>query len=91
MAIFTLGVAVSSLVGTLLVELVDTITSTGGKVSWLATNLNKGHVDYYYWLVAILCFLNFLYFLVCCRVFSSSRSHGNYKAKRSDMVEEDTL
>ncbi|KNA16733.1 hypothetical protein SOVF_086470 [Spinacia oleracea] len=91
MAIFTLGMAVSSLVGTLLVELVDTITSAGGKVSWLATNLNKGHVDYYYWLVAFLCFLNFLYFLVCCRVFGSSGSHGNYKAKRSDMVEEDTV
>ena len=76
MAIFTLGMAVSSLVGSLLVDIVDTFTGAGGKVSWLSSNLNKGHVDYYYWLVAFLCLVNFLYFLICCRVYGPDESHS---------------
>ncbi|XP_021739184.1 protein NRT1/ PTR FAMILY 1.1-like [Chenopodium quinoa] len=91
MAIFTLGMAVSSIVGTLLVELVDTITSTGGKISWLSSNLNKGHVDYYYWLVALMCFINFVYFLVCCRLFGSSGSHTSHKKSDDDIVEHESV
>ncbi|XP_021766907.1 protein NRT1/ PTR FAMILY 1.1-like [Chenopodium quinoa] len=91
MAIFTLGMAVSSVVGSLLVNLVDTFTSTGGKVSWLSSNLNKGHVDYYYWLVAFLSLINFLYFLLCCRAYGPSESYSHsHRSKRYDTVEHDS-
>ncbi|KAF8400827.1 hypothetical protein HHK36_014129 [Tetracentron sinense] len=68
-ALFTLGMAASSLVGSLLVNIVDGVTGKGGKESWLASNLNKGHLDYYYWLITILGLINFVYFLVCCWVY----------------------
>ncbi|XP_057969559.1 protein NRT1/ PTR FAMILY 1.1-like [Malania oleifera] len=65
-ALFTLGMAVSNLVGSLLVKIVDRITRNGGKESWMSSNLNKGHLDYYYWLITALSVVNFGYFLVCC-------------------------
>ncbi|XP_059658005.1 protein NRT1/ PTR FAMILY 1.2 isoform X2 [Cornus florida] len=66
-ALFTLGMAVSNVVSTLLVNIVDSVTTKGGKVSWLSKNLNKGHLDYYYWLLTFFGLVNFVYFLVCCR------------------------
>ncbi|KAF5823911.1 putative proton-dependent oligopeptide transporter family, MFS transporter superfamily [Helianthus annuus] len=72
MAVFTLSSAVAGLLGSLLVNIVDSVTSQGGNVSWLSTDINEGHVDYYYWLLSFLNLVNFLYFLICCRVQRSS-------------------
>ena len=45
-ALFTVGLAAANLVGSLLVNIVNSATSKGGKESWLSSNLNKGHLDY---------------------------------------------
>ncbi|KAJ9688384.1 hypothetical protein PVL29_014194 [Vitis rotundifolia] len=47
MALHTLSTALSSLVGAVLVGIVDGVTGKGGNVSWLSSNINKGHLDYY--------------------------------------------
>ncbi|MFS7980855.1 putative proton-dependent oligopeptide transporter family, MFS transporter superfamily [Helianthus anomalus] len=33
---------------------------------WIATNINQGHYDRYYWVLVVISFINLLYFLVCC-------------------------
>ncbi|KAH0697881.1 hypothetical protein KY285_015041 [Solanum tuberosum] len=67
-AIFTLGMSVAGFFGSVLVNVVDSVTSYGGGVSWLSSNINNGHLDYYYWLLAFLNVVNFLYFvLIICR------------------------
>lgn len=66
-AIFTLGMAVSGFFGSLIVNVLDSVTSYGGEISWLSSNINKGHLDYYYWLLAFFNILNFLYILLICR------------------------
>uniref|UniRef100_A0A2N9H1W9 Major facilitator superfamily (MFS) profile domain-containing protein n=1 Tax=Fagus sylvatica TaxID=28930 RepID=A0A2N9H1W9_FAGSY len=81
MALFTLGMAVANLVGTLLVRIVDRATKKGGNESWLSRNLNKGHLDYYYWLLTIMCVANFVYFLVCCWAYGPSE---DIRAKMKD-------
>ncbi|KAH0675301.1 hypothetical protein KY285_023102 [Solanum tuberosum] len=68
-AMYTVGTAVSSLVVSILVSGVDWLSSTGGKTSWLSSNINKGHLDYYFWLLTFLTLLNFFYFLVVCRFY----------------------
>ncbi|KAH0672123.1 hypothetical protein KY284_023210 [Solanum tuberosum] len=70
-AMYTIGTAVSSLVGSFLVSGVDWLTSTGGKTSWLSSNINKGHLDYYFWLLAFLSLLNFFYFVMVCRLYET--------------------
>ncbi|PSR91259.1 Protein NRT1/ PTR FAMILY 1.2 like [Actinidia chinensis var. chinensis] len=73
MALFALAMAMSSLLGSLLVNIVDGATTKGGKVSWLSSNLNKGHIDYYYWVITFLGLVNFVYFLICCRAYKHSK------------------
>ncbi|KAG9152987.1 hypothetical protein Leryth_027230 [Lithospermum erythrorhizon] len=48
----------------ILVTIVDKLTS---HKPWLADHLNQGKLYNFYWLVAILCVLNFLAFQVCAR------------------------
>ncbi|KAJ0624878.1 putative proton-dependent oligopeptide transporter family, PTR2 family proton/oligopeptide symporter [Helianthus annuus] len=77
MVMFMVSMAVASLVASLLTNIVDSVTGQGGGVSWLSSDIDEGHVDYYYWLLSFLTLLNFVYYLICCRVhhnFSSSES-----------------
>ncbi|ESW33535.1 hypothetical protein PHAVU_001G078000 [Phaseolus vulgaris] len=66
MALFTLQLAAVDIFGNLLVSIVDKVTSVGGNESWLSTNINKGHLNYYYALLTCLGILNYLYFLAIC-------------------------
>ncbi|KAJ4830763.1 hypothetical protein Tsubulata_020799, partial [Turnera subulata] len=78
MALMTLGMAVGDLLSSGLVKVVDDVTSRNGKESWLSNNLNKGHLDYYYWLITGLSIINLVYFLVCYWV------HGPSKDKKTE-------
>ncbi|KAL3500556.1 hypothetical protein ACH5RR_039649 [Cinchona calisaya] len=75
-AIYTFGMALASLFGSLLVTIINSATGHGGKASWLASNLNEGHLDYYYWLLAFFNFINFFYFLLCCRSYESNQNRN---------------
>ncbi|KAK6788981.1 hypothetical protein RDI58_012780 [Solanum bulbocastanum] len=70
-SMYTVGIGVSSLIGSFLVSSEDWLTSRGGKTSWLASNINKGHLDYHFWILAFMSFLNLLYFLVVCRFYET--------------------
>lgn len=43
---------VGSLLSSLIISVIDRLTSSGGHDSWFATNLNRAHLDYFYWLLA---------------------------------------
>ncbi|KAG2397275.1 Protein NRT1/ PTR FAMILY 1.2 [Vigna angularis] len=44
-SLFSLGSVVGNLVASLILNIVDDITSKGGKQSWVSDNINKGHYD----------------------------------------------
>lgn len=71
MALLALGAAVGDLVASLIIGIVSDVTKRGGRVSWLSNNLNKGHYDYYYWLLSLLNVANFFYYLLCSRAFGN--------------------
>ncbi|KAD5803035.1 hypothetical protein E3N88_14395 [Mikania micrantha] len=71
MTIFTVGMTIAALVASLLTNIVDSVTSLGGGVSWLSSDIDVGHVDYYYWLLSFLNLLCFFYYLLCCRMHRS--------------------
>ncbi|KAH7677230.1 Proton-dependent oligopeptide transporter family protein [Dioscorea alata] len=62
-ALYWLAISIGSYLGTVLVSLVSRITEKRGE--WLPDNINKGKLDYYYWLVVGLQVVNVLYFVVC--------------------------
>ncbi|XWS32845.1 hypothetical protein CRYUN_Cryun22dG0025000 [Craigia yunnanensis] len=64
---FFLGLAGSSYLNGFLVSLVHHITARTKAGDWLPEDLNKGKLDYYYYFIAALGFINFVYFLVCAK------------------------
>ncbi|WOL08771.1 protein NRT1/ PTR FAMILY 1.2 [Canna indica] len=82
MALWSLGLGVGSMLGTVLVKMIDEITSRDGRVSWLTSDLNKGHYEYYYLILTLMGAVNFFYFLVCCW------AHGKVKKKPWEIEEE---
>ncbi|XP_057724150.1 protein NRT1/ PTR FAMILY 1.2-like [Arachis stenosperma] len=64
-ALFSFGSAIGNLLASLIFSIVDDITSRKGKQSWVSDNINKGHYDKYYWVLAIMGAVNMVYYLVC--------------------------
>ncbi|KAL1099037.1 hypothetical protein V6Z11_D05G137400 [Gossypium hirsutum] len=64
-ALFGLGLAVANVLASVVVSIIDDITSKGGKESWVSSNINKGRIDNYYWVLAILSFINLFYYFLC--------------------------
>lgn len=58
--LFLTTLSMGYFVSSLLVSIVDKVS----KKRWLKSNLNKGRLDYFYWLLAVLGVLNFILFLV---------------------------
>ncbi|XP_073152389.1 protein NRT1/ PTR FAMILY 1.2-like [Henckelia pumila] len=68
-SLFSFALAIGNLVGSLIVTIVDAASKRGGNESWVSSNLNKGHYDYYYWILTILSAANFLYYIACSRAY----------------------
>ncbi|KAJ6968816.1 Proton-dependent oligopeptide transporter family [Populus alba x Populus x berolinensis] len=70
-------VALGNYLSTLLVTIVTKITTRGGKLGWIPDNMNRGHLDYFYWLLAILSFLNFILYLWISKWFTYKKATGH--------------
>ncbi|CAI9759116.1 unnamed protein product [Fraxinus pennsylvanica] len=67
-AYFSTSFGVGYFLSSFLLKTVSDITKKHGK-GWILDNLNVSHLDYYYGLLAVLSFLNLLYFLVVAKLF----------------------
>ncbi|CAN6351015.1 unnamed protein product [Urochloa humidicola] len=65
-ALFWVAGSLGNYLGTVLVTAVQ--SATGGV--WLQDNINKGRLDYYYWLVTFLLVLNLVYYIVCFHFYT---------------------
>ena len=59
------GMAGSSYLSGFLIAIVHRITEGGATGNWLPDDLNKGRLDYFYYMIAALGVVNFGYFLIC--------------------------
>ncbi|KAF8036284.1 hypothetical protein BT93_C2109 [Corymbia citriodora subsp. variegata] len=64
-ALLALGMAVGNLVATLIVSILDHLSKRSRDGTWISSNVNEGHYDYYYWTLGALSVINFFYYLVC--------------------------
>ncbi|PKA52006.1 Peptide transporter PTR1 [Apostasia shenzhenica] len=63
-------VALGSYLSSLLVTVVTDISTRNRKLGWIPDNLNRGHLDYFYWLLATLSFMNFLVYLLIAKAYT---------------------
>ncbi|CAM8962578.1 unnamed protein product [Rhodiola kirilowii] len=66
---FTSSIGIGSFLSSFLLKTVSDVTKRNGHKGWISDNLNECHFDYYYAFLAVLSFLNFLFYLVVCKFY----------------------
>ncbi|KAJ6770407.1 PROTEIN NRT1/ PTR FAMILY 8.3 [Salix purpurea] len=61
-------------------------TTTGGKTGWIPDNLNMGHLDYLFWLLAGLSFFNLLIYTVSAMRYKEKRTPPKAFNKRGGLL-----
>lgn len=73
-ALSLVTVALGNYVSTLLVTIVAHITTRNGKLGWIPDNLNRGHLDYFFWLLGVLSIVNFLVYLLIANWYTYKKT-----------------
>jgi peptide/histidine transporter 3/4 len=58
-------VSLGDYVSSFILTLVSYITTRGGDPGWIPDNLNEGHLDRFFWLIAGISFVNLVVFVGC--------------------------
>ncbi|KAL5553191.1 hypothetical protein UlMin_040592 [Ulmus minor] len=70
-ALFWTAISAGNYTSTLLVSLVHKFTARPDGSNWLPNrNLNKGKLEYFYWLLTLLQVLNLLYYVCCAMMYT---------------------
>ncbi|MCD9637889.1 hypothetical protein HAX54_021430 [Datura stramonium] len=72
-------VALGNYLSSMLVTIVMKITTKNGKPGWIPDNLNYGHIDYFYYLLAVLSVLNLGVYLVIAKWYTYKRPVGTLR------------
>ncbi|KAG8379974.1 hypothetical protein BUALT_Bualt07G0145300 [Buddleja alternifolia] len=91
-SLFGVGMAVANLLASVILSTVDKVSRDGGKESWVSSNINKGHYEYYYWILAIMTFLNLAYFVVCSWAYGACVGRGGEnRVEKRDVLDEEKM
>ncbi|XP_022733859.1 protein NRT1/ PTR FAMILY 3.1-like [Durio zibethinus] len=89
-ALFWTAISVGNYVSTLLVSLVHKFSAAPDGSNWLPdNNLNKGKLEYFYWLLTGLQVVNLLYYICCAKLytFKPIQIHSKDSESEEDGVE----
>ncbi|XP_042511877.1 protein NRT1/ PTR FAMILY 8.1-like isoform X2 [Macadamia integrifolia] len=78
-ALSLLTVALGNYLSTVLVNIVTSITTKNGNPGWIPANLNRGHIDYFFWFLAILSILNLIVYIFIARWFTYKKAVGEFR------------
>ncbi|XP_062222188.1 protein NRT1/ PTR FAMILY 1.2-like [Phragmites australis] len=84
-SLLALGLGFGGVLGSAIVGIIGAATGRDGRDGWLVSNLNKGHYDYYYLVLAVLCAANVVYFVVCGWAYGEE---GQNRVVAADAVED---
>lgn len=73
-ALSLLTTALGNYLSSFILTVVTYFTTAGGKTGWIPDNLNKGHLDYFFWLLAGLSFFNMLLYIVCAKKYKQKKA-----------------
>ncbi|KAM7464555.1 hypothetical protein LguiA_032676 [Lonicera macranthoides] len=69
-SLFFVTVAGANYLSSAVVSIVHKVTAKNGRPDWLTKDINAGRVDYFYYLLAAMGVVNFVYFLAIARRYS---------------------
>ncbi|XP_043708337.1 protein NRT1/ PTR FAMILY 5.10-like isoform X7 [Telopea speciosissima] len=75
LALFISVFGVGSFLSSFLISAIETLTGEN-KDSWFSNNLNRAHLDYFYWLLAGLSSLGFLFYLHFAKSYVYNRGYN---------------
>lgn len=84
-ALFSCSWAGASYTSTLMLTVVHRTTATGHRPDWLTNDINRGRLDYFYYLIAIVGLLNLFYFLYCAKRYRYKGGGDVLEDKKSFM------
>ncbi|KAH9794239.1 hypothetical protein WN944_011346 [Citrus x changshan-huyou] len=73
-ALSLLTTALGNYLSSFILTVVTYFTTAGGKTGWIPDNLNKGHLDYFFWLLAGLSIFNMLLYVVCAKKYKQKKA-----------------
>ncbi|OMO72598.1 Proton-dependent oligopeptide transporter family [Corchorus olitorius] len=73
-ALSLLTTSLGNYLSSFILTLVTYFTTKNGQAGWIPDNLNKGHLDYFFWLLAGLSFLNMLVYTVCAQKYKRKKA-----------------
>ncbi|KAK9013907.1 hypothetical protein V6N11_005082 [Hibiscus sabdariffa] len=77
--------ALGSYLSSLLVTIITSVTAKHGKAGWIPDNLNHGHVDYFFWLLAALSVVNFVVFLGIAKWYTYKTAVGTLSVHQEEV------
>ncbi|CAN6696106.1 unnamed protein product [Malus baccata var. baccata] len=72
-------VALGNYFNSILVSIVTKTTTKDGNPGWIPDNLNYGHLDYFFWLLAMLSFLNLVVYLFISKWYTYKKTVGTLR------------
>lgn len=69
-------VTLGSYLVSIMLKIIGSATTMGGKPGWIPENLNEGHLDRFFWVMAGLQFLNLLVFVHCAARYKRKLPHS---------------
>ncbi|PIA59280.1 hypothetical protein AQUCO_00400285v1 [Aquilegia coerulea] len=72
-------VALGNYLSSLLVTIVTDVTTRNGKLGWIPDNLNRGHVHYFFFLLAALSVVNLIVYIFIARWYTYKKAVGTLR------------
>lgn len=78
MALYLCAAGMGGFLSSILIAIVDKVSIHGSKNSggWLPDNLNRSHLDYFYWLLAVLGAINLLAFMIIAHFYTYKKAES---------------
>ncbi|CAA7052409.1 unnamed protein product [Microthlaspi erraticum] len=66
---------VGNFISSFMISVIDKVTRQNGQTSWFDNDLDKAHLDYFYWLLACLSFIGLAFFLWFAKSYVYNRTN----------------
>ncbi|WCJ33710.1 Major facilitator superfamily protein [Euphorbia peplus] len=73
-ALSLLTTSLGNYLSSFILTMVMYFTTAGGNPGWIPDNLNEGHLDYFFWLLAGLSIVNMLIYIVCAKKYKQKKA-----------------